>query len=204
MNDLESLVQAVETCTDCSLCETRTRSVPGEGPEHPEILFIGEGPGFHEDQQGRPFVGPAGKLLEELLATIGMTRDEVYITNIVKCRPPGNRDPLPAEIQACRKYLDQQIRLLDPKVIVTLGRFSLGRFLPQETISKAHGVPRLWGHRYIFPMYHPAAALHQGNMRHFLEEDIQKLPGLLLQIQQEGSPGEAAEAAPQPEQLKML
>lgn len=204
MNDLESLAQAVETCTDCGLCETRTRSVPGEGPEHPEIMFIGEGPGFHEDQQGRPFVGPAGKLLEGLLATIGMTRDEVYITNVVKCRPPGNRDPLPAEIQACRKYLDQQIRLLDPKVIVTLGRFSLGRFLPQEIISKVHGVPRLWGHRYIFPMYHPAAALHQGNMRHFLEEDIQKLPELLQRIQQEGSPEEAAEAAPQPEQLKML
>lgn len=204
MNDLESLARAVETCTDCGLCETRTRSVPGEGPDHPEILFIGEGPGFHEDQQGRPFVGPAGKLLEELLALIGMTRDEVYIANVVKCRPPGNRDPLPAEIQACRKYLDQQIRLLDPKIIVTLGRFSLARFIPQETISKVHGVPRLWGHRYIFPMYHPAAALHQGNMRHFLEEDIRKLPELLQRIRQEGSLEEAAEAVPQPEQLKML
>ena len=205
MDTIKALEQAVAVCTDCSLCETRTHSVPGEGPEKSDILFIGEGPGFHEDQQGRPFVGPSGKLLDDLLGLIGLSRPDVYIANVVKCRPPNNRDPLPEEIKACRKYLDQQIRLLDPKVIVTLGRFSLIRFLPQETISKVHGQPRLWGHRYIFPMYHPAAALHQGNLRHVLEEDMRKLPELLQRIQTESVAEEnVAEEPPQPEQLTML
>jgi uracil-DNA glycosylase family 4 len=204
MDTMEALVQAVATCTDCSLCETRTQSVPGEGSNNPEILFIGEGPGLHEDQQGRPFVGPSGKLLDGLLGLIGLTRPDVYIANVVKCRPPNNRDPLPEEIKACRKYLDQQIQLLDPKVIVTLGRFSLVRFLPQETISKVHGQPRLWGHRYIFPMYHPAAALHQGNLRHVLEEDMRKLPDLLQRIQQEDTPEGIVEETLEPEQLQML
>ena len=205
MDTIKALEQAVAVCTDCSLCETRTHSVPGEGPEKSDILFIGEGPGFHEDQQGRPFVGPSGKLLDDLLGLIGLSRPDVYIANVVKCRPPNNRDPLPEEIKACRKYLDRQIRLLDPKVIVTLGRFSLIRFLPQETISKVHGQPRLWGHRYIFPMYHPAAALHQGNLRHVLEEDMRKLPELLQRIHTESVAEEnVAEEPPQPEQLTML
>jgi len=205
MDTIKALEQAVAVCTDCSLCETRTHSVPGEGPEKSDILLIGEGPGFHEDQQGRPFVGPSGKLLDDLLGLIGLSRPDVYIANVVKCRPPNNRDPLPEEIKACRKYLDRQIRLLDPKVIVTLGRFSLIRFLPQETISKVHGQPRLWGHRYIFPMYHPAAALHQGNLRHVLEEDMRKLSELLQRIQTESVAEEnVAEEPPQPEQLTML
>ena len=205
MDTIKALEQAVAVCTDCSLCETRTHSVPGEGPEKSDILLIGEGPGFHEDRQGRPFVGPSGKLLDDLLGLIGLSRPDVYIANVVKCRPPNNRDPLPEEIKACRKYLDQQIRLLDPKVIVTLGRFSLIRFLPQETISKVHGQPRLWGHRYIFPMYHPAAALHQGNLRHVLEEDMRKLSELLQRIQTESVAEEnVAEEPPQPEQLTML
>ena len=205
MDTIKALEQAVAVCTDCRLCETRTHSVPGEGSENSDILFIGEGPGFHEDQQGRPFVGPSGKLLDDLLGLIGLSRPDVYIANVVKCRPPNNRDPLPEEIKACRKYLDQQIRLIDPKVIVTLGRFSLIRFLPQETISKVHGQPRLWGHRYIFPMYHPAAALHQGNLRHVLEEDMRKLPELLQRIQTESVAEEnVAEEPPQPEQLTML
>lgn len=204
MDTLASLALAVETCTDCALCENRTRSVPGEGPDKPELLFIGEGPGYHEDQQGRPFVGPAGKLLEQLLAAIGLTRQDVYIANVVKCRPPGNRDPLPAEIQACRKYLDQQIRLLDPAIIVTLGRFSMARFIPNAVISKIHGKPHPWGKRVIFPMYHPAAALHQGNLRRFLEEDIRKLPDLLATARQAGPAEEPSEPEPDPEQLKML
>ena len=205
MDTIKALEQAVAVCTDCSLCETRTHSVPGEGPEKSDILLIGEGPGFHEDQQGRPFVGPSGKLLDDLLGLIGLSRPDVYIANVVKCRPPNNRDPLPEEIKACRKYLDRQIRLLDPKVIVTLGRFSLIRFLPQETISKVHGQPRLWGHRYIFPMYPPAAALHQGNLRHVLEEDMRKLSELLQRIQTESVAEEnVAEEPPQPEQLTML
>ena len=205
MDTIKALEQAVAVCTDCRLCETRTYSVPGEGPEKSDILFIGEGPGFHEDQQGRPFVGPSGKLLDDLLSLIGLSRPDVYIANVVKCRPPNNRDPLPGEVKACRKYLDQQIRLVDPKVIVTLGRFSLIRFLPQETISKVHGQPRLWGHRYIFPMYHPAAALHQGNLRHVLEDDIRKLPELLQRIQPESvSEENVVEEPPQPEQFTML
>ena len=204
MDTLASLALAVESCTDCTLCETRTRSVPGEGPDRPDLLFIGEGPGHHEDQQGRPFVGPAGKLLEELLALIGLTRRDVYIANVVKCRPPGNRDPLPAEIQACRKYLDQQIRLLDPPVIVTLGRYSMARFMPGATISKVHGQPKQWGHRTIFPMYHPAAALHQGSLRRYLEEDIRKLPALVEEVRRAVAVDSPDEPAPQPEQLKML
>lgn len=204
MDTLTSLAQAVETCTDCALCEGRTRSVPGEGPDRPDIMFIGEGPGYHEDQQGRPFVGPAGKLLEELLASIGLTRRDVYIANVIKCRPPGNRDPLPAEIQACRKYLDQQIRLLDPPVIVTLGRFSMARFMPGAVISRVHGKPQQWGKRTIFPMYHPAAALHQGSLRHYLEEDIKKLPALVEDARRAAESAVEEEPAPEPEQLKML
>ena len=179
-------------------------SVPGEGPDEPDILMIGEGPGFHEDRKGRPFIGPSGKLLDSLLGLIELTRSDVYIANVVKCRPPNNRDPLPEEIRACRKYLDQQIRLLDPKVIVTLGRFSLIRFLPKETISKVHGQPRLWGHRYIFPMYHPAAALHQGNLRKVLEEDMWKLRELLENVRKEGTQEDLGETLTEPEQLKML
>ena len=204
MDTLEALVQAVETCTDCTLCEQRTRSVPGEGPERPDIMFIGEGPGYHEDQQGRPFVGPAGKLLEDLLAAIGLTRRDVYIANVVKCRPPNNRDPQPDEIQACRKYLDQQIRLLDPPVIVTLGRFSMARFMPGATISRVHGKSVQWGKRTIFPMYHPAAALHQGSLRRYLEEDIRKLPALVEEARRAAVAAVEEEPPPQPEQLKML
>ncbi len=204
METLATLALAVESCTDCGLCQTRTRAVPGEGPDKPDLLFIGEGPGYHEDQQGRPFVGPAGKLLEDLLAAISLTRRDVYIANVVKCRPPGNRDPLPAEITACRKYLDQQIRLLDPAIIVTLGRFSMARFIPNAVISRIHGKPHPWGKRTIFPMYHPAAALHQGNLRRFLEEDIRKLPDLLATARQNASAADVPEPEPEPEQLTLL
>ena len=181
MSELDTLAARRKVCTDCALSQTRTNAVPGEGPKSPEIMFIGEGPGFHEDRQGRPFVGPAGKYLAELLASIGMRREQVYIANVVKCRPPGNRDPLPGEIQACRKYLDQQIELLKPKVIVTLGRFSLTQFFPAETISRAHGKLHFWNNIMVFPMYHPAAALHQGNMRAHIEEDFRLLQETLSQ-----------------------
>ena len=207
MDTIKSLEQAVAVCTDCSLCETRTHTVPGEGADKSDVLFIGEGPGFREDQIGRPFVGPSGKLLDDLLGLISLARPDVYIANVVKCRPPNNRDPFPEEIKACRKYLDHQIRLIDPKVIVTLGRFSLGCFLPQETISKVHGQPRLWGNRYIFPMYHPAAALHQGNLRTVLEDDMRKLPELLQKIQTSAAVSATEvllEATTEAEQLEML
>ena len=200
MSELEALAARVRGCTDCVLCQTRTRAVPGEGPEAPEIMFIGEGPGFHEDQQGRPFVGPAGQYLEQLLASIGLRREQVYIANVVKCRPPNNRDPLPGEIQACRKYLDQQIELLKPKVIVTLGRFSLTQFFPTESISRAHGKPRRWNSITVFPMYHPAVALHQGSMRQYIEEDFRRLPEAL----QGAAVAEPQEEPPSAEQLSLF
>lgn len=176
---LQALCQAAKACTACDLSKQRTQVVPGEGDEHAEIMFIGEGPGYHEDQQGRPFVGPAGKLLDEMIASIGLKRQQVYIANVVKCRPPGNRDPLPGEIEACRHWLEGQIELINPKVIVTLGRHSMGRFITDETITRAHGKARMAGGRLVFPVHHPAAALYQGSLRKTIEEDFRKLPALL-------------------------
>ena len=179
MSELQQLAGQIRTCMDCNLSQHRTRAVPGEGPEDADLMFIGEGPGYNEDQQGRPFVGQAGQYLEELLASIGFSRDEVYITNMVKCRPPNNRDPFPGEIQACSKYLDVQIKLVQPRVIVTLGRHSLGKFLPGETIGKTHGKPRQVGNLIVYPIYHPAAALRQHTLRTVLEQDFQAIPSLL-------------------------
>ena len=139
MDSLDEVARTVRSCTDCPLHTGRTNAVPGEGNPQADVMFIGEGPGFHEDRQGRPFVGPAGQLLEGLLASIGTNRSEVFIANMVKCRPPDNRDPAPSEISACSKYLDRQIELLNPKLIVTLGRFSLGRFFPGESITPGPG-----------------------------------------------------------------
>ena len=185
MDTLADLACRVTICTDCPLHVGRTNAVPGEGPADAEILFIGEGPGFHEDRQGRPFVGPAGNFLEDLLQSIGMTREQVFIANMVKCRPPENRDPTPAEISACSKYLDRQIELLDPLLIVTLGRFSTARFLPNQTISRVRGRLRTVGGRHVFPIMHPAAGLRRQEMRAGIEEDFAKIPGLLdvLRIQ---------------------
>lgn len=149
--------------------------------------MIGEGPGWHEDQQGKPFIGAAGKFLTELLGMAGLTRDDVFITNVVKCRPPGNRDPMPDEIAACSLYLDRQIAAIDPAVIVTLGRFSMARWFPGERISKIHGQPRREGRRLIVPMYHPAAALHQGGLRGAIEEDFANLPKFLADLDRERS-----------------
>ncbi|MFQ5861061.1 MAG: uracil-DNA glycosylase family protein, partial [Dehalococcoidia bacterium] len=132
---LEALAEKVSGCTDCPLSQSRTTAVPGEGAPNVKVVFIGEAPGFHEDRQGRPFVGPAGGFLEELLASVGLKREDVFITNMVKCRPPSNRDPLPGEIAECSKYLDRQLQLIKPRVIVTLGRYSLAKFFPRESIS---------------------------------------------------------------------
>ena len=161
---LEAIATEVRDCTKCRLHETRTKAVPGEGDPSTEVVFIGEGPGFNEDQQGRPFVGRAGGLLERLLGSIGWRRDQVFITNIVKCRPPGNRDPEPDEVAACAPYLHRQLAALDPAVIVTLGRHSMGRFMPGARISQAHGTARPADpttgatDALVFAMYHPAAA----------------------------------------------
>ncbi len=184
MSELERLAAEIAQCTRCLLHRGRTRAVPGEGPLEAEIMFIGEAPGFHEDQQGRPFVGAAGKFLDELLETIGLKRDEVFIANVIKCRPPGNRDPLPEEIEACKPFLDRQIEIIRPRLIVTLGRFSMARAFPKGRISHLHGQPRKLKGVVYYPMYHPAAALHQPSLRRTLEEDIQRIPEILQQLDQ--------------------
>ena len=182
MSALTELYREIAQCRECEeLARTRNKVVPGEGPENSQIVFIGEAPGFHEDQQGRPFVGQAGQFLEQLLGSIGLKRDDVYICNVIKCRPSGNRDPLPMEIKNCQKWLDRQLELLAPKMIVTLGRYSLARYFPGETISKVHGKARKENNVIYFAMYHPAAALHQQSLRQTIEADIRKIPELLAQ-----------------------
>ncbi len=201
--ELQQVAAEVVVCPKCELARTRTHAVPGEGNPHARVMLIGEGPGWHEDQQGRPFIGNAGKFLNELLARAGLSREEVFITNVVKCRPPGNRDPLPDEIAACAPYLDRQIAAIDPDVIVTLGRFSMARWFPGERISRIHGQPKRDGKRLIVPMYHPAAALHQASYRGAIEEDFSKLPKLLAEAEQTR---EAVARQPEPdtEQMKMF
>ena len=181
MSELQEIACQTHTCSDCCLSQGRTLAVPGEGPEHADLMFIGEAPGHYEDRQGRPFVGAAGQFLEQLLASIDLTREQVFITNMVKCRPPNNRDPYPGEIAACSKYLDRQIEVLRPKIVLTLGRHSLAKFLPGESISKAHGRPRRQGSFILYPMYHPAAALHQQSLRRVIEEDFKAIPALLAE-----------------------
>ncbi len=147
-------------------------------------MFVGEGPGFHEDQQGKPFVGPAGQFLDELLASAGLDRRRVYITNVVKCRPPGNRDPLPSEIEACRPHLARQIEAINPRLIVTLGRYSLAWFFPRDSISKVHGTLRERDGRFFMHMYHPAAALHAGNLRQTIVQDFRRIPAALARARE--------------------
>ena len=202
MDSLAQIDREVSNCTDCPLHQNRSRAVPGEGPENAEIMLIGEAPGFNEDKQGRPFVGAAGQFLEKLLASANLSRDDVFITNTVKCRPLNNRDPLPVEMAACRKYLDRQIAAIAPKVIVTLGRHSLTSFLPKETITKARGRPRIVNGTTLFPMYHPAAALHQQRLREVIEADIKKLPTLLKEIPSKEIP--PVEKEREGEQLSMF
>ncbi len=200
MSELETLAVEIARCTQCLLHRGRTKAVPGEGPADAEIMFIGEAPGFHEDQQGRPFVGAAGRFLEELLASIGLTREEVYITNVIKCRPPSNREPLPDEIEACKSFLNQQIELIQPKLVVTLGRFSMARAFPKARISRIHGRPRKVGGVLYYPMYHPAAALHQPSLRRTVEEDMRRIPELLQQAAQIAE----SPLLPEAEQLRLF
>ncbi|MDD3826381.1 MAG: uracil-DNA glycosylase [Anaerolineae bacterium] len=201
MSELQTLYQEIQRCEKCILSQGRTNAVPGEGPEDAEILFIGEGPGFHEDRQGRPFVGAAGQYLEELLASINLKREQVYICNVVKCRPPGNRDPQPDEVEACRPYLDRQIELVRPRMIVTLGRFSMARYFPGASISRIHGQARKVGNVIYYPMFHPAAALHQPRWRSLLEQDVARIPELLATVD-EGQ--ESLPEAPRAEQLSLF
>jgi DNA polymerase len=204
---LEAIAAEVRACTRCRLHEGRTSAVPGEGHPSTEVVFVGEGPGFHEDRQGRPFVGRAGDLLVRLLASIGWRRDDVFITNIVKCRPPDNRDPEPDEVAACAPFLRRQLEALDPALVVTLGRHSMARFMPGTTISRAHGTVRpadpATGARdaLVLALYHPAAALRTPAIEEASFADIAVVPGALAdaRARREGAvppaPGSAPAAA---------
>ena len=200
MSDEEALAELAEqivVCTKCELHRSRKKAVPGEGPTHAEIMFIGEGPGAREDEQGRPFVGASGKFLDQLLEQAGVTRADVWITNVVKCRPPGNRDPLPEEIKICTSnYLQHQIELVNPSIIVTLGRHSMGLFFKGAKITQIHGQMRKVNDRFVIAMYHPAAALHQMSLKPAIMADFAKLPELLKEERAElgksGSKGKPA------------
>ena len=177
---LAKLAKQIVVCTKCELHRSRKKAVPGEGPTHAEIMLIGEGPGFHENEQGRPFVGASGKFLDQLLEQAGVTRADVWITNVVKCRPPGNRDPLPDEIETCTSnYLFNQIEIVNPSIIVTLGRHSMGRFFKGAKITQIHGQMRKVDDRFVIAMFHPAAALHQAALKPAIMADFAKLPELL-------------------------
>ena len=181
---LTNIHASIDGCTKCSLYEGNHLYVPGMGTSNTTIMIIGEGPGKREDELGLPFVGASGKFLDTLLTQIGLSRNEIYITNVVKCRPPENRDPKPEEIAACDDYLEQQISAINPKMIITLGRFSMAKFLPGVKISQVHGMPkrRSSDGRIVFPCYHPAVALYNGGMRSVLEADFLKIPKILSQL----------------------
>jgi len=194
---LATIARRISSCTACPLSQGRTNAVPGEGNADADIMFVGEGPGFYEDRQGRPFVGAAGKFLDELLAANGMDRTSVYITNVVKCRPPNNRDPQADEMDACKQHLDAQIETIEPKVIVTLGRHSMQRYFPGESIGRVHGKPRRKGDLIVVPMYHPAAALHQASLRRVIEADFARLPEFVRkQLNNDSKPAPARTPVP--------
>jgi uracil-DNA glycosylase len=194
---LREIATEVNHCKLCDLYKHALKGVPGEGDPNAEVLLIGEAPGWHENQQGRPFVGAAGQFLEQLLASVGLTRKDVFIANVVKHRPPDNRDPQPQELAACLPYLERQIEAIDPKVIVTLGRFSMNYFFPGEKISRIHGMARQHGNRFILCMYHPAAALHQGSLRAVVEDDFRRVTQVLAEARKlRASPPEAQTPAP--------
>jgi len=181
---LAQVAKEVAACEKCTLYHSRKNAVPGEGPASSEIMFIGEGPGFYENEQGRPFVGAAGQFLDQLLAQAGLKRSDVWIGNVVKCRPPGNRDPQPEELAACDGYLERQINAINPSIIITLGRYSMGKFMPGAKISAVHGQMRKVGERYVIAMFHPAAALHQASLKPAILADFARLPQLLEQARQ--------------------
>jgi DNA polymerase len=197
---LDAIAADIRACQKCQLHQGRTKAVPGSGPYTADIMFIGEGPGHHEDQQGLPFVGQSGRLLEEMLGKIGLKRDQVFITNVVKCRPPENRDPLPQEMEACvPSYLLRQIALINPKVIVTLGRFSMGLFFPGAKITAIHGKAKWEQGRAYLPMFHPAAVLRNlESMKPQYEVDFRKLPDLVAEARRLAQPATPEPPAPEP------
>ena len=206
---LDAIAAEVKVCQRCRLGATRAQAVPGEGEPETEVVFVGEGPGFNEDRLGRPFVGRAGDLLVKLLATLGWRRSEVFITNVVKCRPPDNRDPEPDEIAACLPYLKRQLEILDPALVVTLGRHSMGRFMPGARIGQAHGttapVDPETGARAatVYALYHPAAALRSSEVERQSYADVAGIPAALLEARRTRADATGTDADPAPEPSAM-
>ena len=200
---LDAIAQQIKACTLCPLHSSRTHAVPGAGRVDADIMFIGEAPGYHEDQQGLPFVGASGKYLDQLLAAIGLSRDDVFITNVIKCRPPGNRDPLPQEIDACMPaYLKQQAEIIKPRLVATLGRFSMALFFSKNArISRIHGQPKYANERIYYPLYHPAAVLRNPSLRPVMEEDFKRIQVLIDEYDQHGP---VDEEPPPPQQLSLF
>ncbi|MBN1562320.1 MAG: uracil-DNA glycosylase [Anaerolineae bacterium] len=203
---LEKIAGEIRVCEKCPLHSGRTKAVPGAGRADADIMFIGEAPGYHEDQQGLPFVGASGKYLGELLGKINLSRADVFITNVVKCRPPGNRDPLPGEIDTCMPaYLQQQIDIVKPKIIATLGRFSMALFFPKNArISKIHGEPLRQDGRIYYPLFHPAAVLRNPNLRPVMEEDFKRMLALIQEVEEVSDEGRDEQPPPPPKQLSLF
>lgn len=184
---LQRVAAEIRRCRLCPLHETRTNAVPGAGPVDADIFFLGEAPGAREDEQGLPFVGASGKFLDELLESVELSREKVFISNVVKCRPPDNRTPHVDEVAVCAGYLDRQLELIQPRLIVTLGRFAMERFFPGERISEIHGQPRWINNVVILPLYHPAAALYRGSLRSVIEDDFKRIAQLLERTERTSS-----------------
>jgi uracil-DNA glycosylase len=203
---LEAIAAEVRSCTRCRLSASRTHACPGDGTGQAEVYFIGEGPGYHEDQQGRPFVGAAGQLLNEMLRLVELDRASVFITNVVRCRPPGNRDPLPDELAACDDYTVRQLAALQPKLIVTLGRYSMARFFGPGTMRDLHGRTTTWNGITCLALYHPAAVLRANSpaMRELYEQDFRKIPPLLERARRQEAPTVVQEERRQPDQLRLF
>ena len=201
MSTLIELHAQIKQCRQCELRKTCKQVVPGVGPENARIMLIGEGPGANEDIKGEPFVGQAGQFLNQLLALAGLRRQDVYITNVVKCRPPNNRDPFPLELETCKPWLDSQLELIKPQIVVTLGRFSMARWFPGASISKIHGQPRKFGSLLVVPMFHPAAALHQPKYKELIEADFGQLPRILAELDKVE---QASKPKEDPKQLSMF
>ncbi len=205
---LEKIAKEVAKCQACSLYKAATKPVPGAGNPQAEVVFIGEAPGYHEDQRGIPFCGRAGKLLDKLMVRADLKREEVFICNILRHRPPNNRDPKPEEVAACQPFLDRQLAVIEPRVIVTLGRFAMNKFLSEAKISQMHGQPRFVDYQsreyVIFPMYHPAASLRNGNIKEAEEKDFDKLGQFLEKLAQVDQPGQLEEVAKSDKQMKLL
>lgn len=204
---LQAISQEALACKACILHKGRVRVVPGDGSLTADIMFIGEAPGYHEDQQGIPFVGASGQYLERLLGMIGLKRQDVFIANVIKCRPPNNRDPLPEELDACKAFLDRQIEIINPVLIATLGRYSMSRYFPGAKISQIHGKPRFVDGRAYLPLFHPAAILRNDNMRPLMEQDFKQIPALVAQMKSTRIVEPEVENPPRedpPAQLKQL